>query len=126
MRAFLGFLIFSVLAVAVVAPTAVAYHAPTKAERTKIVAAIRTYLVKCHYGATHTCHPRISGVRVSLANRKYATAVLNVPRPSESPHARGGVVAKPPPSRAARMGGWMSAMFWCCSTMVVAASERFV
>ena len=63
----------------IVAPLALAYRAPTNAEKTQIVSAIHSYLIKSNCAATRTCHPRISGVRVSLANRQYATAFLNVP-----------------------------------------------
>jgi hypothetical protein len=69
-----------VLVALILAPLALAYRAPTSAEKTQIVAAVHTYLIKSNCTATHTCHPRITSVRVSLANQHYATAFLNVPR----------------------------------------------
>ncbi len=68
------------LVVAGVAATgAAAYRAPTKVERRQIVAAIYDYQRRNDCAATHTCKPRISNVRVSLANTTYATASLYIP-----------------------------------------------
>ncbi len=58
--------------------SAYAYRAPTKTERRQIVAAIfdKQRRNNCH--SIRTCHPHISHIRVSLANTRYASAILSV------------------------------------------------
>jgi hypothetical protein len=58
--------------------SAYAWRAPTKAERRQIVAAIYDKQRQNDCRTFRTCHPHISDIRVSLANTRYASALLHV------------------------------------------------
>jgi hypothetical protein len=77
-RAKLFFVCISVVLAGMFVAAASAYRAPTKVERRQIVTAIDRFQQRQDCGATHTCHPTISKIRVSLANTAYATANVYV------------------------------------------------
>ena len=73
-----GVLAIVVVLAGLVVGNADAWRAPTKTERRQIVAAIydKQRQNNCH--SFRTCHPHISDIRVSLANTRYASAMLHV------------------------------------------------
>lgn len=76
-------LVLAALAVGIlagsVAGAAIAYRSPTPTERKAIVAAVNRFQLKQDCESTHTCRPKVSNIRVSLANQSFAMANVYVP-----------------------------------------------
>jgi hypothetical protein len=72
------FLAIVVVLAGLIVANAYAWRAPSKTERRQIVAAIydKQRRNDCH--SFRTCHPHISDIKVSLANTRYASAMLHV------------------------------------------------
>lgn len=72
-------LVAVVILAGLLAGFASAYRSATRAERKAIVAAIDRFQLKQDCVSAHTCRPKVSGVRVSLADQSFAMANVYVP-----------------------------------------------
>lgn len=80
MRKHLNLALVVALLALVYVSSAYAYRSPTRSERRQIVAAIDRFLYTQNCAPTHTCNPKVTNIRVSLANQTFATAHLFAPK----------------------------------------------
>jgi hypothetical protein len=72
-------LLLAALLTGFLAETANAYRKSTPTERRAIVAAIDLFQLKQDCASTRTCKPRVSDIRISLADQSFAMAGVWVP-----------------------------------------------